>query len=187
MRIILVALLISLASFSAAQSLDERRVLCLACHGESGQSDTPEVPSLGAQPAFYLTIQLVMFRDRLRVVDLMNEAVRGLPDNDLRTLADLIAKLPAPQPDPRPAEPARIARAQVLLEQHRCNICHGPSYAGRENVPRLAAQREDYLVKTLREYKNNARRGYDASMSDVMHPVTDQDILDMAHFLARVK
>jgi cytochrome c553 len=187
MRALVAVLLICWAPSVAAQSFEERRVLCLACHGERGQSDTPEVPSLGAQPVFYLTIQLVMFRDRLRVVDLMNEAMSGLNDNDLRTMADLIAALPAPQPDPRPADPTRIARAQVLVQQHRCNVCHGPDYAGRENVPRLAAQREDYLVKTLREYKNNSRRGYDASMSDVMHPITDKDILDMAHFLARVQ
>ena len=185
--IVFAAALMCWALPAAAQLLEERRGLCLACHGEKGQSDTPEVPSLGAQPVFFLTIQLVMFRERLRVVELMNEVMKGLSDNDLRSLADLISKLPAPQPDPRPADPVRIERAQALVLQHRCNFCHGPNFAGQENVPRLAAQREDYLVKTLREYKSNTRRGYDASMSDVMHPITDQDILDMAHFLARVK
>jgi cytochrome c553 len=185
--IFLAAALMCWAPAAAAQSLEERQTLCLACHGERGQSETPDVPSLGAQPIFYLTIQLVMFRDRLRVVEVMNEVMKGLSDNDLRSLADFIAKLPVPQPDARPADPVRMGRAQVLLQQHRCNICHGPNFAGQENVPRLAAQREDYLIKTLREYKDNTRRGYDASMSDIMHPITDQDILDMAHFLARVK
>jgi cytochrome c553 len=185
--IVLAVALICWALPAAAQSLEERWTLCLACHGERGQSEAADVPSLGAQPLFYLTIQLVMFRDRLRVVDVMNEVMKGLSDNDVRSLADFIAKLPAPQPQPQPADPARMARAQALLQQHRCNICHRPDFVGQENVPRLAAQREDYLVKTLREYKANTRRGYDASMSDVMHPITDQDILDMAHYLARVK
>jgi cytochrome c553 len=49
-----------------AQSVEERLLPCLACHGENGQSRTPEVPSLGGQPELYLTIQLVMFRERLR-------------------------------------------------------------------------------------------------------------------------
>ena len=75
--IVFAAALICWALPAAGQSLEERRVLCLACHGERGQSETPEVPSLGAQPVFYLTVQLVMFRERLRVVDLMNEAMRG--------------------------------------------------------------------------------------------------------------
>ena len=185
--IVFAAALMCWALPAAAQSLEERQMLCLACHGERGQSETPDVPSLGAQPVFYLTIQLVMFRERLRAVELMNEVMKGLSDNDLRSLADFIAKLPPPQPDAQPADPVRMERAQVLVQQHRCNVCHGASFAGQENVPRLAAQREDYLVKTLREYKDNTRRGYDASMADVMHPISDQDILDMAHFLARVK
>ncbi len=33
-------------------------------------------------------------------------------------------------------------------------------------VPRIANQREDYLAKTLREYKDNSRHGYDATMAD---------------------
>jgi cytochrome c553 len=41
-------------------------------------------------------------------------------------------------------------------------------------------------VKALCGYKSNARRGYDASMADVMYPVTDADILDLAHFLAHL-
>jgi len=41
-------------------------------------------------------------------------------------------------------------------------------------------------VKALRGYKSYARRGYDASMADVMYPVTDADILDLAHFLAHL-
>jgi cytochrome c553 len=39
----------------------------------------------------------------------------------------------------------------------------------------------------LREYKSNARRGYEASMADVVHPLTDAEILDLAYFLARVR
>jgi cytochrome c553 len=42
-------------------------------------------------------------------------------------------------------------------------------------------------VKALREYKSDARRGYDPSMADVMQPVSDADILDLAHFLAHLR
>ena len=83
---------------AAAQTVKERLPSCLACHGENGQSQTPEVPSLGGQNAFYVTVQLLMFRERMRVVDLMNDTARGLSDDDLRGFADVISKLPAPQP-----------------------------------------------------------------------------------------
>jgi cytochrome c553 len=54
-------------------------------------------------------------------------------------------------------------------------------------VPRIAGQREDYLVKALRGYKDNTRRGYDAQMSDVIEPLVEADFADLAYYLARLK
>jgi len=175
------------ASRAHADTLEARLAPCLACHGAKGQSANPEVPSLGGQPAFYLTIQLLMFREKLRVVEPMNQMMQGLSDNDLRGLADAIAKLPSPPPAGGPVDPARMDGARALIEQHRCNFCHKRDYSGEESVPRLAGQREDYLVKALREYKSNSRRAYDASMADVLYLINDEQILDLAYFLARVR
>jgi cytochrome c553 len=172
---------------AAAQSVQERLPTCLACHGENGQSQTPEVPSLGAQQAFFITVQLLMFRDRMRVVAPMNDMANGLSDDDLGRFAAIIAKLPAPQPPSGPADAARVERAGALIEQNHCNFCHTPSFAGQQNIPRIADQREDYLVKALRGYKDNSRRGYDTAMADVVAPITDQQILDLAYYLARVR
>jgi len=181
------ASLAGLAAFPAcAQTFQERLTLCLTCHGEKGQSAKPEVPSLGAQPALYLLIQLYMFRERQRVVEVMNDATKGLTDEELRKLADTVSKLPQPQPVEGPVDNARMEGARVLIEQHRCNFCH-QNLAGQENVPRLAGQREDYLVKTLHEYKTNIRRGYDASMAEVIYPLNDAQILDLAYFIARAR
>jgi cytochrome c553 len=61
-RIAFAAIFGGLAAFPAcAQSLQERMSTCFDCHGEKGQSQRPEVPSLGAQPASYTLIELVMF------------------------------------------------------------------------------------------------------------------------------
>lgn len=145
------------------------------------------MPSLGAQPAFYVTIQLYMFREGMRVVEPMNAMMKDLSDDDLRGMANVIAQLPPPVPAADPADTGRLERARALIQQNRCNFCHNQDFSGEQNVPRLAGQREDYLVKALREYKSNARRGYDASMADVMQPVSDADILDLAHFLAHLR
>ena len=188
MRSIVAAALVLLSALPAsADTLEARLAPCLACHGAKGQSAIPEVPSLGGLPAFYLTIQLFMFREKLRVVEPMNQVTQGLSDDDLRHMADFIAKLPPPEPAGGPADPARMERARALIAQHRCNFCHNRDYSGEQNVPRLAGQREDYLVKALREYKNNTRRGYDASMADVLYLISDEQILDLAYFLARLR
>jgi cytochrome c553 len=172
---------------AAAQTVQARLPICLACHGQNGQSENAGVPSLGAQQAFYATVQLLMFRERMRVVDPMNEMAKGLSDDDLRNFADAIAKLPAPKPVEGPVDAARMERARALAEQNHCNVCHTSNFAGQENVPRIAGQREDYLVKALRGYKDNSRRGYDAAMADVVPQVNDEQILDLAYYLARVK
>jgi cytochrome c553 len=172
---------------AVAQSVKDRLPTCLACHGENGQSANAGVPSLGGQQVYYVTVQLLMFRDRLRIADPMNDMANGLTDDDLQTFADIITKLPPPQPASDPVDEARITRAKALVEQNRCNFCHLANFVGQQNVPHIADQREDYLVKALRGYKNNSRHGYDASMADVIAPIADDQILDLAYYIARVK
>jgi len=127
---------------------------------------------------------MLMFRDRLRVVEIMNQMMQGFSNDELQKLADIVSKLPPPEPVSS-GDAARLQAGRTIAEQNRCNFCHQTNYSGDRNVPRIAGQREDYLVKALREYKNNTRRGYDASMADVLYSVTDEQILDLAYFLAR--
>jgi cytochrome c553 len=163
----------------------ERLTSCLACHGETGQSERPDVPSLGGQPLFYLTVQLLMFRERMRPVEPMTSMLQGVSDGGLREMAEAIAKLPRPRPIAEQPDAGRSARTRALIQQHRCNVCHRPDFSGEENVPRLAGQSEEYLLKSLRSYKDNSRRGYDTQMADVAAPLSDADMADLAYFLAR--
>ena len=135
----------------------------------------------------YSLIELVMFRDKLRITEPMNEMMKGLSDDELRAASDIIAKSPAPEPTSDARDPARAERGRMLAEQNRCNVCHQPNFQGLDNVPRIASQREDYLLKALRGYKSNSRRGYDAQMSEVVFSMKDEDFVDLAYFLARSK
>ncbi len=168
----------------AAEPIQTRLAPCLACHGPQGRSEIPLVPSLGGQPEFYLGVQLLMFREKIRDVPPMTEMLHGAGDADLQSMASSLAKLPPPTPSSESADRTRVDRARTLIEQHRCNFCHKADVSGGENVPRLAGQREDYIVKALRDYKSDARRGYDASMADVLYPLNDAQILDLAYFLS---
>jgi cytochrome c553 len=186
MRLPLAALTLLAAAVLPADAADltEQLAPCLACHGEKGQSETPEVPSLGAQNAPYTLIQLYLFREKQRSFEIMNEAAKGLSDDDLRNVSDAIAKLPPPRPL-ADADAARMERGGALLARYHCNVCHRADLSGQENVPRIAAQREDYLVKTLRDYKSRSRIGYDATMAEALEPVADNEIADLAYIMAR--
>ena len=178
----------SLAGFAqAAETIEERAVTCFACHGEHGQSEMENTPSLGGQQSPYALIQLFMFREKLRTFEPMNDITKSFSDDDLHAFSHFIAKMPKPAPPADAGDPARMARAQALAQQHRCNSCHNPDYSGKDNVPRIANQREDYLAKTLREYKDNTQHGYDGTMADVMGSVTTDQIADLAYYISRVR
>ena len=139
--------------------------MCLACHGASGTSSTEKVPSLGAMPVNYVLTQLYLFRAGIRQAEPMNAMAEGLTDDDLRTLGDAMNKLSPPEPAAALPEAER-ASSQALIERYHCNSCHGPDLAGQATIPRIAGQREDYLLQSLTGYKSNARKGYSPAMNE---------------------
>src|SRR5256714_12506313 len=105
-----------IGSQACAETLQERVAPCLACHGERGQSETENTPSLGSQQAPYALIQLFMFREKLRTFDIMNEMTKPLSEDDLRTFSDFIAKLPKPAPPSDAGDAARMQRGQAAVQ-----------------------------------------------------------------------
>lgn len=172
---------------AAYAAVPEKAEQCLGCHGETGQSQTDGIPSLGAQQPAYALIQLYMFREKLRTSEIMNGMAKDLTDDDLHTLSDFIGTLPKPQPPADSGDPARMAAAKALVDKEHCNSCHSAGLEGRDNIPRIANQREDYLLQTLRDYKSNKRAGYDGTMAEVLGPISDAQIVELAYYLARYR
>ena len=188
MRTILAAaLLVAMCAGAWAAPFDEKLATCLACHGEKGVSQTSEVPSLAGMPADYVLIQLFMFRQGTRKVEIMNDLAKDMTDDDLRKFSDYFAKLAPPPAMGEAPDPAKAERARAVIAKNHCASCHNQNFSGREQMPRLAAQREDYLLKALRDYKTGKRPGYDATMDEVIRPVTEADIVDLAHYLSHFR
>jgi cytochrome c553 len=177
------------AQNAAAPTYAQRfAALCAACHGANGVSTLADTPSLAGQHMFYAATQLYLFRAGRRSNPAMTEVAKGLSDDDLRGFADYIGQLPpadSPMPAP-PADPARMAQAQALGQRHQCASCHASSYAGGQQVPRVAGQREDYLQRALREYKDGTRVGYTSAMNEAVARVPQADLDLMAWYLARL-
>src|ERR1700712_4399861 len=106
-----------IASPANAETFADRVAPCLACHGERGQSETENTPSLGGQPAPYALIQFFMFQEKLPTLEPMNEMAKALTDDDLRTFSDFIAKMPKPAPPTEAGAPARMQRGKALAQQ----------------------------------------------------------------------
>ncbi len=116
----------------------------------------------------------------------MTDVAKTMTNDDLRAFAERVEKLPPPPPPEEPRDEARVARGRALAATHHCVVCHRPDLSGQQQVPRLAHQREDYLLKTMREFKAGTRIGYGGSMTQELVPLSDADLVDVAHFLAHV-
>lgn len=173
---------IGLAPANAA-TLQERIALCAGCHGEDGNSKIETIPSLAGQPAFFVLNSLFLMREGVRKVDAMASFVKDLTDADLDGLSKHYAALPAKQSDEE--VDAALARKGAATATHRgCGSCHLPTLAGQEQMPRLAKQRIDYLIPTLKSYRDAPRPGADTAMSAAIAGATDEDIAALANYAA---
>ena len=120
----------------------------------------------------------------------MAQAAKAMSDEQLRAYAAAAAGLPPPEPPASAPDKARFARGEALARRHRCVICHGANLAGTDQVPRLANQREAYLLKALRGFKSGRRIGYGQAgvlMIETLTPLSDDDLVDLAHYLSHIR
>jgi cytochrome c553 len=173
------------AGDALAQSgaLAEKIQLCAACHGEDGNSKLEKIPSLAGQPAFFILNQLFLMREGVRKVEAMASIVKDLKDDDLTNLSQHFAAL-APKRSDEAVDAALAKKGAEIATQRRCSSCHLPSLAGQEQMPRLARQRLDYLIDTLKSYRDSPRPGADTAMSAAIAGATDADITALAHYAA---
>ena len=161
---------------------------CATCHGATGISQMPETPSLAGQPEGFLQWQLVYFRSRTRKSEVMQPMAASLTDDDIRALSKHFASMKPPGTDASGGgEEAMYSVGQKLAVANRCASCHKDDYSGVQATPRTANQREDYLLKALREFKAGQRTGGGvAAMADVVYPLNDDQLRALAHYLAHL-
>jgi len=174
-----------IALFISGAVAQERVQLCAACHGADGNSTNPEVPSIAGQPKLFLENQLILYREELRRSDQMLAVVKGIRDPEIIKLAEHFSKLPAKSMEGTPAQAALVKQGRAKAKELRCGVCHLSDFSGQKQVPRLAAQRELYLDREMRAYRDGKRAGGDTIMAAALYGVSDADIKALAHFLSR--
>lgn len=196
MRRLMLAAALSAAAMSigpaqAAGDADQGKALaaernCGTCHGTAGISAMPNIPSLAGQPEDFITLQMILFRERLRDAPPMPDIAQGLEDAQIEAMAAHYARLPPGHAaDRAPRDAARYQAGAALSDKLRCGICHLPDYSGRAQIPRITGQREEYLAQSLVQYRDGKRHGTDTNMNAVMYGVPDGDIAALAHYLAQ--
>jgi len=168
-----------------AQTSPQRLALCASCHGADGNATLNGIPSLAAQPALFLETQLVLIREGIRDIPSMTGMLDGFTDAEVTALATYYSLKPL-APVPKDLDPVVFARGGELAQGMRCGICHLPTYLGRDQIPRLAGQREDYLLHSLLQFRNGEASGRDSNMTAAVYGVSDDDLKAMSYFLSRL-
>lgn len=174
------------ACAAQAQNLEAGRnkaEACVACHGPNGHSADPLFPILAGQTARYLYLQLKDFKEGRRTEPLMDPFIAGLSREETFDLAAFFAAQ-KPRPNAFKADPARVMRGKAKADEVLCTMCHLGGFIGQNEIPRVAGQHYEYVVKQLRAFKTGKRTNDAGNMASVAKTLSERDIEDLAHYLS---
>ena len=134
---------------------------CTGCHGEHGNSEQANVPSLAGQNVRYIINALNAYKSGARRQKDMQNVIKELKPADI----DNVAAYYAMQSPLRPK--VKIPENPIELSA-KCDRCHGENgFSAVLNIPRIGGQIESYLVKSLKSYKQDRRT------NSAMHAMSD--------------
>ncbi len=108
---------------------------CALCHGPDGESASAVYPRLAAQHPDYLAKQLKDFRDGRRSSETMADMAKGLPDEDIASLATYFSGKKAGSRQPGDGDLAAVGkfifqRGNSYSGVPACASCHGANGHG---------------------------------------------------------
>ena len=159
---------------------------CIACHGPNGNSAVPQFPILAGQTARYVYLQLKDFKEGRRKEPAMEPIVKDLTREDMFDLAAFFAAQRQRPPEFKVDE-ARAARGKAKADEVLCTMCHLGGFRGQNEIPRVAGQHFEYIVKQLRDFKTYRRTNDAGNMASVSKTLSDEDIIDLAHYLTSLR
>ena len=186
----LAALLVLCAGSTLADTQQIVSTLCVACHGEGGNSTVPTFPRLAGLQAEYLAKQLTDFMSGKRKSDVMAPMIAQIKNDDIAGLAAYFA---AQTPARGIAGDAQRAAAGKLIFDDgntssglpACTGCHQAGGAGNERYPRLAGQHAPYTLAQMQQFKAGTRSNDKARvMRSVAERMSEDEMAAVAEYLA---
>ena len=179
----LAALLNVGASPLHAQSIEEKTQVCAGCHGADGKPVDKTFPIIWGQQAGYLYIELRDFKRGDRKNDVMQPIASSMSRDDMQAIAEYFSQKPWPDLGQARASKDIAERASAANRSVGCTGCHLDHFQGDGSVPRLAGQSQEYLTKTITDFRTRAR-GNNPGMSDLMIATAPDDLAALEQYLA---
>jgi len=167
----------------AADEMPAKTAMCLGCHGVNGNSSMPGTPSLAAQNARYIYLQLRDFQEGRRENPIMSPMTAGLTRPEMQELANYFSKQKLSSKGFK-ADPDKAALGKAKADETLCAMCHLGEFIGQNEIPKVAGQNFDYVVKTLKDFKAKNRTNDAGNMTSVASTLSEQDIENLGHYIA---
>lgn len=168
---------------AAIQQGEYRGTLCFSCHGKDGNSTRDYIPNLASQNPTYLFTQFEHFASGERKNYVMSKLATQLTDSDRVAVALYFADR-AVKPRQQPVVPSAEGKA---LFDSMCFACHGASAHGSREYPRIAGQPYEYLEATLLKFRDKNPDRAKSPMIGVVQNLTEQQLKDVAAYLAHMR
>lgn len=159
-----------------------KAAVCSACHGEGGNAVIATNPILAGQNSRYLYLQLRDFQEGRRSDPQMSAMVAGLTRDEMRELADYYSQQ-KPKSLNFKVDPEKAKLGKLKADETLCTMCHMGGFAGQNEIPRVAGQNFDYIVKQLTDFKARKRTNDAGNMTSVSNTLNERDIENLAHYL----
>lgn len=156
--------------------------VCVACHGPMGNSTSPDYPILAGQTARYLYLELKDFKEGRRSDPRMSPMAANLSREDMQDLADYFAAQKL-VPVPYKADSASIEAGRKKAAEVLCTMCHLGGFSGQNEIPRVAGQQYQYIVKQLQDFRSHTRTNDAGNMASVTRNLSDEDIHNLAAYI----
>jgi cytochrome c553 len=170
----------------AFAGMEEGRVksqVCVACHGVDGNSISPNIPSIAAQPKQFIVTALYMYREGRRKSEVMSVFAEKLSNTDLNDLAQYFSSQKLNAPEREPVENV-VAKGREITEKNNCVACHTANLVGQQHIPRLAGQHQAYLLEQLKLFKAAQRGDFDGTMTSAAQALLVEDLDVLAQYLS---
>lgn len=161
----------------AQNILGAKLLVCNTCHGQDGAPKNANVPIIWGLQENYLLKELHDFQHGDRDNEVMHWMSTALTPEEVGSAAAYFAQ------KSWPVKASNAAAASVPAAVAVCQVCHQQNLVGGVPAPRLAGQRYEYLVETMRRFAEGERAN-NADMANIMKAMSAADREALAKYIS---
>ncbi len=174
---------------AGAQDVEAGRAkvqVCASCHGADGNSSSGNFPNLAGQTWRYIYVQLKDFKEGRRKDPVMSPMAAPLSRQDMIDIGNFYAAQ-TPKPSTFKVDDTKVKLGKAKADEVLCTMCHLGGFSGQNEIPRVAGQQHDYIVKQMKDFRSRTRTNDAGNMTSVSSNLSDADIENLAQYITSLR